>query len=106
MPELTKKDGRRETRPTSGYRRHFVTEETAQEITEFFESVSFRQAILAPAGSYQGVLFFSTASPEKRRSRYFRMVSLFLEPTLSLRLAAKDLETQGRIHFGPFGLAP
>ncbi len=87
-------------------RHHLVTSETAEQIHTFFGNVSFRHAVVAPASSYQGILFFPTMPKEKRRSRYFRLVSLFLEPTLWLRVAATDLDTHDRIHFGPFGLAP
>jgi hypothetical protein len=82
----------------------FVTSDTAERVDTFFEEVSFRHANVSAGQSYQGVLFFPTIPKERRRSRYFRVVSLFPQPTMWLRIAATEMETQERIHFGPFGL--
>lgn len=82
----------------------FVTSDTTERVDTFFEEVSFRHANVSAGQSYQGVLFFPTVPKQRRGSRYFRVVSLFPQPTLSLRIAATEMETRERIHFGPFGL--
>ncbi len=85
---------------------HLVTSETAEHLDAFFREVSFRDALVGPGGSYQGILFFPAVPKARGGSRYFRIVSLFSQPTLRLRVVATDRDTHERIHFGPFGLTP
>ncbi len=84
----------------------WVTGDTGEEIDRFYEQMAFREVILAPGESYRGMLFFEAERERPRASRFFRVVSLHLEPSLSLRIVGTDLENDERIGFGPYGIHP
>ena len=83
----------------------FVTDATEDQLNAFYESISFRETVLAPGETYQGVFFFDRPERRERGTRFFRLVSLYREPSLRLRVVATNLETRERIGFGPFGIS-
>jgi hypothetical protein len=83
----------------------WITRGTAERVDAFYQALAFRETVLAPGETYQGVLFFQVLPRQRAESRFFRAVSLYLEPRLRLRLMATDLDTSQRIGFGPFGIA-
>lgn len=85
--------------------RWFLRARTEERIDSFFESMSFRETALLPNETYQGVMFFSTPRPQRTRSTFFTVLSLFREGGPKIRVGVTDLETLDRLHFGPFSLS-
>jgi hypothetical protein len=85
--------------------RWFMRSNTEEMVDDFFEDLAFRETVLLPNDTYQGVLFFSTPKPQKTENAYFTMLSLFREGGPRVRVGVTDLETRERLHFGPFPLS-
>jgi hypothetical protein len=83
-----------------------VTRETKREIDAFFESLAFKETVVAPGESYHGILFFDAPPRAGYGRSRFRLLDLYLPRALELRLAVTDLETGDRLRFGPFVLSP
>jgi hypothetical protein len=82
-----------------------ITEKTAQRIDGFFVNLALKEAVLIPGETYQGVLFFRAIKGETEENRFFTIMRLFREGGLRLQVAITDLETNERVHFGPFVLS-
>lgn len=85
-------------------RAFLLRDETAARLEAFYGGLAFRDVVLAPGESYQGVLFFDAPreEPESRFDRFFRVARLFPEPALRLHARVTDLESGARLRFGPF----
>lgn len=79
---------------------------TEERVDNFFVGIAFKEAVLLPKDTYQGVMFFATPRPEKKaRDAFFRVLSMFGEGGPRMRVGVTDLETGDRLHFGPFSLS-
>lgn len=85
--------------------RWFFRAKTEEQIDLFFESVVFKETVLLPNETYQGVLFFSMPKPRTTTDTYFTMLSLFREGGPKVRVGVTDMKTRDRLHFGPFSVA-
>ncbi len=82
-----------------------ITDGAEESLQKFYESIVFRETVVAPGETYQGVLFFQGERQSKRSSsRFFRVVSAYFQPELRLRVLSTNLETRERLGFGPFGV--
>ena len=77
---------------------------TQKEIAGYFDAVVFKNRVLTPAETYQGVLFFPIAPQQKNPDSLFSSMSLFHESGLQVVVGARDLDTGNRMRFGPFPL--
>jgi hypothetical protein len=83
----------------------FITDGAEESLQKFYEGIAFRETVVAPGDSYQGVLFFQAERPQRKSgSRFFRVVSAYLQPELRLRVLSTNLETRERLGFGPFAV--
>jgi hypothetical protein len=78
---------------------------TEQEIDRFFDSATFKEALLAPGETYRGVMFFAAPTPAAKDERFFTMLSAHLDGGPRLRVGLTNLETGERVLFGPFSLS-
>lgn len=83
----------------------FMRKRTEENVENFFANVAFKETVLMPNETYQGVMFFSNPKPRKKRDRYFSVWSLFAESGPRIRVAVTALDDQQRMHFGPFALS-
>jgi hypothetical protein len=83
--------------------RWFVSDETREELREFYAGLAFRDTAVAPGSTYHGVMFFRVPEPRGRVERALRVWQPFSMPTLHL-FAAVDVDRGERLRFGPFGL--
>jgi hypothetical protein len=83
-------------------RQGFLRAKTEKQIDIFFNEVAFRETVLLPDETYQGVLFFPSPKPERTEDSFFKAYSLFREAGPRIRVAVTDLDTRDRLHFGPF----
>ncbi|MGH8631156.1 MAG: hypothetical protein ACREU7_10410 [Burkholderiales bacterium] len=84
-------------------RRHgFLRAKTIEQIDAFFNAVAFRETVLLPNETYQGVMFFPSPKPERTRDSFFKAYSLFREAGPRIRVGVTNLDTRDRLHFGPF----
>ena len=81
------------------------------DVEDHFARLALRQTALAPNESYQGVLFFPYARPERARDRdrerkgdLFSTIFRLFEGGLQMNVGVTDAETGERLHFGPFRL--
>ena len=82
----------------------WVTDETAEQIDDYFTDLAFKEMLVLPGETVRGVLFFEIVEKPARRSRRFRLISLFPQPSFRLHLVVTDMEEKKRIPFGPFGV--
>jgi hypothetical protein len=85
--------------------RWFLRSKTEKQIDNFFEELMFKETVLMPNETYQGVLFFSNPKPSRRRDSHFSVLSLFREGGPKVRVGATNLDRRERLHFGPFTLS-
>jgi hypothetical protein len=90
---------------TAQDQRWFLRKRTRQSVDNFFYSVVFKEAVLLPNDTYQGVMFFSNPKPKRNADRFFTVWSLFAEGGPRVRVGVTDLDEQDRMHFGPFTLS-
>jgi hypothetical protein len=70
---------------------------------KYFDELTFKETVLPPGGSYEGVMFFPV--PQARRSdTRFTALPIYNPSYLQVIVSARDLDTQARYHFGPFSL--
>ena len=83
----------------------FITDGAEESLQKFYEGIVFRETVVAPGDTYQGVLFFQGERQQRKSgSRFFRVVSAYFQPELRLRVLSTNLETNERLGFGPFGV--
>jgi hypothetical protein len=85
--------------------RWFLRKKTVEQVEGFLSSVAFKETVLLPNDSYQGVMFFANARPRRQEDRFFTISSLFADRGPRIRVAITDLEEPRRVHFGPFSLS-
>ena len=85
--------------------RVFLRKRTRESVESFFRSIAFTETVLQPNETYQGVMFFSNPRPRRRDDRYFSVWSLFEQGGPRMRVAVTEMDSQDRVHFGPFSLA-
>ena len=82
----------------------WITDKAGEQIDAYFAELALKEMIVPPGETVRGVLFFEINAKAKRRSRYFRLLSLYPQPSFHLHLVITDLEKNKRIPFGPFGV--
>jgi hypothetical protein len=76
---------------------------TSGETARYFEGLALKDTVLPPGQSYHGTVFFIL--PERSRAEPPPQLPVFLtDDRLQVLVAARDLSTQARLHFGPFAL--
>jgi hypothetical protein len=83
----------------------FLRSRTEEQIDSFFRGVAFTETTLSPSDSYQGVMFFTVPRAHRSRDTSFLISSLFREGGPKVRVGVTNLDTQKRMHFGPFSLS-
>jgi hypothetical protein len=78
---------------------------TEEQIDRFFEGMTFRETVLMPNDTYQGVLFFSFPRSETAAHSYLTILNLYREGGLRIRVGVTDLDGGQRLHFGPFSVS-
>lgn len=84
----------------------FLRARTEKDVERYFDGLAFKETTLPPGETYQGVMFFSIPQPERSEDTFFRILKLFRESGMKIRVGARDLDSRSRIHFGPFSLSP
>jgi hypothetical protein len=84
--------------------RGYLRPSTQKEIAGYFDGLVFKNRVLTPAETYQGVLFFPIAPQKQNSDSLFSAMSLFHESGLQVLVGARDLDTGSRMRFGPFPL--
>jgi hypothetical protein len=82
-----------------------LREETEKKVDSFFENIAFKETVLRPNDTYQGVMFFAIPRSSEMRSRYFRALRAFPEEGARILVAVTDLDTGERLRFGPLSLS-
>ena len=82
----------------------YLGSRTQKQIDEHFHDLTLQEMVLMPNQVYQGVMFFQATQPDKDYgdSRYFTVMSLHRKGALNMKVSIADLETNERMHFGPF----
>ncbi len=75
---------------------------TARELEQLLQQLAFRDTVLAPGQSYQGVVFFDAVEEKPRGSRFFKLLRAYPRAVLQLHVAVTELDTKHRTRFGPF----
>lgn len=83
----------------------FLGAKTEQPIDRFFADLAFKETILLPNDTYHGVMFFADPTPERRSDRFFTILRVFREGGPKIRVAVTNLDSNERVHFGPFSLS-
>jgi hypothetical protein len=83
----------------------WIRQKTREQVEGFFSSAAFKETVLLPNETYQGVMFFANVKPRKRDQGSFSVMSLFDEGGPRIRVAVTDFERPNRVHFGPFSLS-
>jgi hypothetical protein len=83
----------------------FLRSRTEAQIDSFFKGIVFTETTLSPGDSYQGVMFFTVPRTHRRRDTTFLILTMFREGGPKVRVGVTDLDTQKRMHFGPFSLS-
>lgn len=80
-------------------------DDDAAEYAGDLAEVALRQQTLAPNQSYQGVLFFPYARPERvAGGDTFHAILRLFDRGLRMNVGVTDASTGARLHFGPFRL--
>jgi hypothetical protein len=85
--------------------RWFLGSKTGKELVAYFDELTFKEMVLTPGETYQGVMFFPLKQQERDSDRLFSVLPLFPESGLKVLVGARDVETGSRLHFGPFSLS-
>ena len=79
--------------------------ETEKKVDSFFENIAFKETVLLPNDTYQGVMFFAIPRTGERRGRFFTVLRAFREEGPRILLGVTDLDTGERLRFGPLSLS-
>jgi len=82
--------------------RSFLAASTETQVDKFFESSTFKEAVLLPSESYRGVVFFAPPPAKTLGDRWFRVLYAYSEGGPRIRLGVTNLESGDRMLFGPF----
>ncbi len=85
-------------------RRWLLRARTEERIEEYFEDLAFRETVVLPNDSYQGVMFFPVPRRPETSDTLFTILNLFHEGRPRVRVGVTELQTRKRLHFGPFSL--
>jgi hypothetical protein len=83
----------------------FLRSSTEGEVNKFFESSTFKEAVLMPNESYRGVVFFAPPVVKGFVDRWFRKLSAYNEGGPRVRMGVTNLDSGDRVLFGPFSVA-
>jgi hypothetical protein len=83
----------------------FLRSKTEKEVESYFKRVAFKETILIPEETYQGIVFFPIPQPKSSSDTLFTMLSLFGNSRLQVQVGVRDLESHDRHLFGPFSLS-
>ncbi len=84
-----------------------VSPGTKRELERVLAEAAFRQTVVAPGQSYQGVVFFDAVHEEESRAgRFFRMLRAYPRALFQIHVGVTELGSRQRTHFGPFPLYP
>ena len=83
---------------------------TEAHVDRFFHKIAFKETVLLPNDSYQGVLFFQEHTPTKKKKKkekdsFFSVVEVFTDGGPKIRVRVTDLDTRQRLSFGPFTIS-
>lgn len=90
---------------TAKRQRRSLREETEKKVDSFFESIAFKETVLLPNDTYQGVIFFAIPRSSEMRGRYFTVLRAFREEGPRILVGVTDLDTGERLRFGPLSLS-
>jgi hypothetical protein len=76
---------------------------TSGGLADYYDRVAFKETMVAPGESYHGVLFFAVP-PSVQVGGEYSSLPVFAGGGLQLIIAAHDMETRARLHFGPFSV--
>jgi hypothetical protein len=80
----------------------FVAGKAREELASFLRRQALEETVLAPGESYQGLVFLDATASQDVAYRFLRVLGAHPRPRMRLELALTDLETSGRLRFGPF----
>lgn len=83
----------------------FLSSSTEGEVNKFFESSTFKEAVVMPNESYRGVVFFAPPKTKGIVDRWFRRLSVYNEAGPRVRMGVTNLDSGDRLLFGPFSIA-
>ena len=83
----------------------FLASTTEAQVDKFFESSTFKEAVLLPNESYRGVVFFAPPVAKSLSDRWFRVLQAYNEGGPKIRLGVTTLDSGDRLLFGPFQVA-
>ena len=85
-----------------------MSQETAKKMNAYFGKVMLQESVLAPRDHYQGIIFLKPDRPKGDRSfsdeAAFSLAQQVQDGSFKIRIAVTDLETNERLHFGPFSV--
>ena len=82
-----------------------LREETEKKVDSFFETIAFRETVLLPNDTYQGVMFFAIPRSSELRGSYFTVLRGFRVEGPRILVGVTDLDTGERLRFGPLSLS-
>lgn len=83
----------------------FLRSRTEKQVERYFEQVAFKETVVSPGDTYQGVMFFPVPRQQRDSDRFFTMLSLFRDGGPKVRIGVTDPDTRTRRHYGPFSLS-
>jgi hypothetical protein len=81
-----------------------LSDETSEQVDQYFADLAFAETVLIPHDSYQGVLFFPVLRSPPDPDTMFEAIVLFNQSDLKLHVVTTNLNTQERVEFEPFPL--
>jgi hypothetical protein len=81
-----------------------LSDETSEQVDQYFADLAFTETVLIPHDSYQGVLFFPVLRSPPDPDTMFEAIVLFKQSDLKLHVVTTNLNNQERVEFGPFPL--
>ena len=81
------------------------SKKTEKQIEQYFSDLFFKESILEPKDTFDGVMFFYTARKKEETDPEFSNLKIFKGGELRLEVAITSHQSNERIHFGPFALS-
>jgi hypothetical protein len=75
-------------------------------LENYFDGVALKERVLTPGESYHGVMFFILPADARKPEPRPQLPVFLTDGRLQVVVAARDLDTQARLRFGPFTLPP
>jgi hypothetical protein len=89
---------------TAKRQHRFLASSTEGEVNKFFESSTFKEAVLLPSESYRGVVFFAPPTAKGLVDRWFKKYSVYNEGGPRVRMGVTNIDSGDRMLFGPFSV--